>query len=1092
MSDNLNQTLGFDASSAIAELTRLNQVMQTAESTTSKWAHTLGRFSGSTTTSELKKISQATRNTSNEAAKAASKWAVSMETMSRVVVTQFIVRALSQIRNAFSESIESATEFQRKVAEIGTISGGQLGGFDTIGDKVRAISDYFGTDLDDTGQALYQTISNQIEAAKSMEFMAESAYFAKGGVTELESSVNLLSGTLNAFHMDTERAAEIASKFFTTIEFGRTRASELATSFGRAAPLADKLGISFDELAASYATVTINGIKTSEATTQIVGVMNALIKPSKEMAKALHELGFASGEEAIATLGWQGALKAVIDTTDGSSTAIGKLVPRVRGLNAALILTGKGAETYAKNLQHVHETTNDLNKSKGLEIMGTDAETVHREWQKLSNFFTTDFGTSLLSANRSLFELTGGADGMIAAIKAAIPILGAGATALGVLGAKALFTSSALRTMMGSMGGLPTALLAVGAATSAYQAWTASLRESSQALQALEQSNAQALETFKQQEQQRLQASRDTDAKRLRSLRQSNQELTKSYREAVDQINQSSEQIAAKAAQTLSKLVQSRKDAVRQLTKAAEDSANAIIASQDRVYALTQTAADKKFQRSLTGKDDTAKAMAMMRQANELGASASKSMQAAMDPQAIERAVDKFNQALRMAERAEDLASGTGNTRLMDKTENVVDRIIDKQINAEKKLQGNQSVLQASSRERAELEQQILDTLKLQVDTINDSLKAWSKGEGLDKQKLAEALQGVPVDLQFEIAKGVDNVQAQLNSAFENYKIKLSFDVGGLEKLTGDPMKAGADAFAGVKKLMDEEAALLSRESASNAAQLRYASARAELDKRLRELNTPGRLFSQGAFALASGNTPEAIHNLMEQFRKDIQTAATSQVISPEMLGSLDEYAAKLRELANSRIVSLGFADDVEYAIGALEKLKTMAEAQKAIQLFSPTDEARAANIRQYLDSTVAPAAQVEAHFRGAAVAAEQAAAAIAKAAKVQAAAQDTVSKAMGGYVYRASGGAARGTDTIPAMLSPGEFVVNARSTRQFFSQLQAINAGVQPIYRESGGEVTNISVGDVNISGSTTPMSPGDIARAINREIRRGKVKLR
>ena len=125
-------------------------------------------------------------------------------------------------------------------------------------------------------------------------------------------------------------------------------------------------------------------------------------------------------------------------------------------------------------------------------------------------------------------------------------------------------------------------------------------------------------------------------------------------------------------------------------------------------------------------------------------------------------------------------------------------------------------------------------------------------------------------------------------------------------------------------------------------------------------------------------------------------------------------------------------------------------------------------------------------------LAAEQAAAAMAKAAKVQAAAQDTVSKAMGGYIYRASGGAARGTDTIPAMLSPGEFVVNARSTRQFFSQLQAINAGVQPIYRESGGEVTNISVGDVNISGSTTPMSPGDIARAINREIRRGKVKLR
>lgn len=88
-----------------------------------------------------------------------------------------------------------------------------------------------------------------------------------------------------------------------------------------------------------------------------------------------------------------------------------------------------------------------------------------------------------------------------------------------------------------------------------------------------------------------------------------------------------------------------------------------------------------------------------------------------------------------------------------------------------------------------------------------------------------------------------------------------------------------------------------------------------------------------------------------------------------------------------------------------------------------------------------------------------------------------------GGHIrYRAGGGDVRGQDTIPAMLSPGEFVVNARQARNFFSQLQAINAGA--VGQSSGGSTTNITIGDVNV---TTPSSvPNDTAREIGQSIKR------
>jgi len=101
--------------------------------------------------------------------------------------------------------------------------------------------------------------------------------------------------------------------------------------------------------------------------------------------------------------------------------------------------------------------------------------------------------------------------------------------------------------------------------------------------------------------------------------------------------------------------------------------------------------------------------------------------------------------------------------------------------------------------------------------------------------------------------------------------------------------------------------------------------------------------------------------------------------------------------------------------------------------------------------------------------------------------------KALGGRIdYRALGG--RGSDTIPTMLSRGEYVMNARSARQFFPQLHAMNAGQNPVYRQDGGTVNNnqVSVGDISINAPTKALGAKDITDAINRGIRSGVARIR
>jgi hypothetical protein len=96
-----------------------------------------------------------------------------------------------------------------------------------------------------------------------------------------------------------------------------------------------------------------------------------------------------------------------------------------------------------------------------------------------------------------------------------------------------------------------------------------------------------------------------------------------------------------------------------------------------------------------------------------------------------------------------------------------------------------------------------------------------------------------------------------------------------------------------------------------------------------------------------------------------------------------------------------------------------------------------------------------------------------------------TMNAAHGGVAYLASGG--KGTDTISAMLSPGEMVMNAAASNKFATQLSAMNAGMQPTYNQQSNQ-TNIGDIHVHVNGAQSPQSTArEVMQAMRREMRRG-----
>jgi hypothetical protein len=105
-----------------------------------------------------------------------------------------------------------------------------------------------------------------------------------------------------------------------------------------------------------------------------------------------------------------------------------------------------------------------------------------------------------------------------------------------------------------------------------------------------------------------------------------------------------------------------------------------------------------------------------------------------------------------------------------------------------------------------------------------------------------------------------------------------------------------------------------------------------------------------------------------------------------------------------------------------------------------------------------------------------------------------------GGIVpkYMASGGMARGTDTVPAMLTPGEFIVNRKATQKFGPLLSTINSptfkspySMSSSVNGSNGSKTAVNNSktmynyNLNVNVNNSGANPNDIARTVINQIK-------
>ena len=193
------------------------------------------------------------------------------------------------------------------------------------------------------------------EVAELSDVLKASQLGATGGFSDLATVADATTSVLNAYGLESDKAAKLIDGFIQTQNDGKIVVDQYAQQIGRLAPIAAGAGVSIDELNAAISTVTATGVPVESTFAGLRQVIASIQKPTSEAAKAAEKLGIDFSATALKTKGLSGVLAEVVEKGGASEETLALLFGSVEARTAILPLLNDQLVTFNKNLENQAE-----------------------------------------------------------------------------------------------------------------------------------------------------------------------------------------------------------------------------------------------------------------------------------------------------------------------------------------------------------------------------------------------------------------------------------------------------------------------------------------------------------------------------------------------------------------------------------------------------------------------------------------------------------------------------------------------------------------------------------------------------------------
>jgi TP901 family phage tail tape measure protein len=188
------------------------------------------------------------------------------------------------------------------VAGLGVAANAAIGFNETL-TNVQAVTGYtaeataqLGTDIldmaansrfaaDELANAYYDVAGGVTDVSARNAILESSMHLAQAGATDLGGATSAMISIMNSYGFSAEQASFASDVLTRTVGMGVGSMGDFAAALPQVTGLANSMGISFDQLAASTAYLTTQGNTASQASTQLGAMMTTLLSPTAALSE---------------------------------------------------------------------------------------------------------------------------------------------------------------------------------------------------------------------------------------------------------------------------------------------------------------------------------------------------------------------------------------------------------------------------------------------------------------------------------------------------------------------------------------------------------------------------------------------------------------------------------------------------------------------------------------------------------------------------------------------------------------------------------------------------------------------------------------
>lgn len=304
----------------------------------------------------------------------------SFSSLGRTARTLIGVAGIAGIGIALKKAGQAAVDFDAGMRNVNSLAKMSERDLAALSKQVLALAGPTAQAPKTLAEGLYDIVSSGFSANDAVKILAVSAKAATAGLTDTATATKAVTAVLNAYQLQASDSRKVSDVLFQTVNKGVLTFEELASSIGDVLPFASQLGVPLEEIGAAMATMTLQGLSAAESSTRLKGVLVQMLKPNADLASAIHDLGFASGEAMIKQEGLVGSVKLLDGAAKGNKETIAAWMGDIRAIGGFLALSGDQLKTFTANAKAMDDATKGAGATAG--AFAEQSKSLAFQWER--------------------------------------------------------------------------------------------------------------------------------------------------------------------------------------------------------------------------------------------------------------------------------------------------------------------------------------------------------------------------------------------------------------------------------------------------------------------------------------------------------------------------------------------------------------------------------------------------------------------------------------------------------------------------------------------------------------------------------------